>query len=251
MTRLMSILLAGLLSTAVHAGAGKTHGTAAVLDKGEWEVGLYTALRRGMGDGLELSIHPLTAILSPHIAVKKAWVREGDWHLASRHSLIYPTPLLRFLAREGTGGIIVADATIPHIIAADNRLLLSRDLTKRTTLSLRGRMMLGAELGESSWPTIDMPLAYTRTAAYQDHLATAAGVQLDGRIWRHLYYRAEIDGWLLPLSEGAWAAEARPSLIWRPTGRFTTAVGATGIVAEYPYGRAWHVLPSFDLIWGW
>ena len=251
MSRFICTLLAALLSTVVHAGAGQTHGTADVLDKGQWELGLYAALRRGMGDGLELSIHPLTTFLSPHIGVKKAWSTSGDWQLASRHSIIYPTPLLRFLARQGTGGIIVADATIPHIIASDNRMIVSRDLSKRTTLSLSGRMMLGAELGESQWPSIDMPLAYTRTAAYQDNLATAAGAQLDGQIWKRLYYRAELDGWYLPLSEGKWAAEVRPSIMWRPTDGFTTTLGGTAVMAQYPYGNAWHVLPSFDMIWGW
>ena len=61
-------LIALCLSTTAHGGAGTTHGTAAVLSDKEWEVGLYAPLRRGMGNGVELSIHPLVAILSPHLA---------------------------------------------------------------------------------------------------------------------------------------------------------------------------------------
>lgn len=251
MNALVLMLLCGLLSGPALAGAGSTHGTADVLDDGQWELGLYAALRRGMGNGLELSVHPLTAALSPHLAVKKVWRPDGSWRLASRHSLIYPTHLLRFLAREGTGGIIVADAQIPHILAADNRVIVSRSLGETTTLSLSGRMMLAASVGESDWPSIDMPLAYPRTAAYQDHLATALGTQIDGQIWKSLYYRCELDGWLLPLSEGQWAAELRATVPWRPTQGFTVELGSTAVMGAYPYGEEWHVLPSFDLIWGW
>ena len=96
MNALVLMLLCGLLSGPALAGAGSSHGTADVLDDGQWELGLYAALRRGMGNDLELSVHPLTAALSPHLAVKKVWRPDGSWRLASRHSLIYPTHLLRF-----------------------------------------------------------------------------------------------------------------------------------------------------------
>ena len=244
-------LFAGLLAAPAHAGAGTTHGTASVLADGEWEVGLYAPLRRGMGDGLEVSIHPLIAILSPHLAVKKVWKPEGEWMVASRHSLMYPTPLLRSLAREGTGGIIVADAVIPPILASDNRVILSRELSETTILSLSGRVMLGAELGESSWPSIHMPLAYTRTAAYQDNVATALGAQLDGHLFSTFYYRIDLDGWVLPLSEATWATEAKATAHWRPSDRFTVQAGGTAVLGAYPYGKSWHVLPAFDLIWRW
>ena len=44
----MKTLLCALLlmfSTVVQAGAGSTHGTATVIEKGEWELGLYAPLR--------------------------------------------------------------------------------------------------------------------------------------------------------------------------------------------------------------
>jgi hypothetical protein len=251
MKTLLCTLIACCLGAVAHAGAGTSHGTAEVLDKGEWEVGLYAPLRRGMGNGLELSLHPLVAIRSPHLAVKKAWVTDGEWQLSSRHSLLYPTPLLRTLSGEGTGGIIVADAVIPAILATDNRVILGRGLGEESTLSLSARMMLGAELGESSWPSIHMPLAYTRTAAYQDNLATAMGVQLDGSLFSTFHYRLDFDGWFLPLSDASWATELKSTLHWRPSDVFTMQAGATTVVGAYPYGNNWHILPAFDLIWRW
>ncbi len=245
----MALLI--MVSGVAYGGAGTSHGLTSVLSDGEWEVGLYAPLRRGMGNGVELSIHPLVALLSPHLAVKKQWSDDGDWRLASRHSLMYPTPLLKALAREGTGGIIVADAVIPPILATDNRLIVGRSLSPRTELNLSARMMLGAELGDSNWPSIDMPLAYTRTAAYQDNLATALGVQLDGLLVGVLFYRLDLDAWVLPLSEAQRAVEFKATLHWRPSDSFTVQAGSTTVVGQYPYGSNWHMLPAFDLIWRW
>ncbi|MGB0641528.1 MAG: hypothetical protein ACPGTU_19495 [Myxococcota bacterium] len=250
----MKTLLCALLlmfSTVAQAGAGSTHGTATVIEKGEWELGLYAPLRRGFGDDLELSIHPLTAIRSPNIALKKVWKPEGDWMLASRHSLFYPTPLLKTLSKEGTGGIIVADAVIPPIVASDNRIIFSRSLSETTMLSLGGRAMLGVGFGQNEWPSIHMPIAYPRTVAYQDYLATAFTAQLDGRLFGSVFYRLEFDGWLLPLSESTWATETKGMAHWRPSERFTMQAGGTLVAGAYPYGNNWHLLPGFDLIWRW
>ena len=250
MTAMWMALLAAFAPTA-QAGAGTSHGTAEVLDEGEWEVGVYAPLRRGMGNGVELSIHPLVALLSPHLALKKAWSTDGAWVVASRHSLMYPTPLLRTFAREGTGGIIVADAEIPPTLASDHRFIATTGVGDATDLSLSARVMVGAGLGEGDWPSIDMPLSYTRTAAYRDHVATAAGVQLDGGLVGPLFYRLDVDGWWLPNSDAAWATEVKTTVHWRPSDGFNAHIGATAVVGEYPYGNNWHVLPAFDLIWRW
>jgi hypothetical protein len=246
--------LAGLClasSTEAASGAGGTHGTADILDAGEWEIGLYAPLRRGFSGGWEISLHPLTALASPNVAVKKQWVDGGDWSLTSRHSLHFPARLLRALAREGTGGILVADATIPTIAATDHRLLASTQLGESTMLSLSARVLLGLEFGDSQWPSLDMPIAYPRTAAYQDTAAFAAGIQLDGPIWKSLNYRWATTVWALPFSEGRWAAESKTALPWRPNDSFTAQLSLTGTLADYPYGTDWHLLPGFDFIWSW
>jgi len=202
-----------------------------------------------MGNGLELSIHPITALLSPHIVAKKSLVERGEWSLAAQHGLQFPTPLLRTLARPGIGGILPADAVVPAILALDTRILASHSLGESSQITVSARIMLALSLGEESWPSIDMPIAYSRTAAFQDGIATAAGVQLDGALVSKLGYRLDIDGWFLPLSEGSWAVEARGVLPWRQSERFTAQVSTTAVIGDYPYGSAWHLLPGFDLIW--
>jgi hypothetical protein len=252
MIRSTCIALTALLSqSALATSPGDTHGTAYSLDEGQWELGFFAALRRGMGDGLELSIHPLTAIKAPNRAVKKTWVEGPSRPLATRHSLTYATPLLKSLAVPGTGGILPADSTIPHIVALDNRFLASQYLADDTLLTLSARLMLGLGIGESDWPSIDMPIAYSRTAAYRDYVATAIGVQVDGKLVGTLGYRVDVDAWILPLSTGKWALEGKVSLPWRPNQHFAAQLTGTAVVGDYPYGSNWHLLPGFDLIFGW
>ena len=249
MKRLFLAMLTTLGLSAAWASPGSTHGTAEVLEDGVWEIGVYAPLRRGMGNGLELSIHPLAALRAPHLVAKKSWGEKGGWALASRHGLQFPTPMLRTLARPGIGGILPADVVVPPILALDTRMLATRSLGESTKLTLSARVMAAAELGDSSWPTIDAPIAYTRTAVFQDGLATAAGVQLDGALVSKLGYRLDVDGWFMPLSAGSWAVEARGVMPWRHSERFTAQVSGTAVVGTYPYGSSWHLLPGFDLIW--
>ena len=169
----------------------------------------------------------------------------------SSYYIMLKPPLLKSLSRQGTGGILAADSVVPHVLVSDNRILQSREISENTTLTLSGRIVLAASFGESDWTGIHMPLAYPRTAAYQDGIATAAGLQLDGVLAESFGYRLDIDGWYLPLSEGRWALEAKGTLPWRPSERFTAQVTATAIVAEYPYGSNWHLLPGFDVIFSW
>ena len=249
-----TLLALGLVATTpltASAEAGSSHGTAQVLEQGEWEVGVFAPLRRGLSQGLEVSIHPLTALVSPNIALKKQWTDGGTWTLASRHSLHFPARLLRALATEGTGGVLPADATIPTIAASDNRLLASTELRESTTLTASLRAVLGAQMGEGAWPSLDMPIAYPRTAAYQDGASFALGGQVDGDLWKSWDYRVSTTFWALPWSDGKWAAESKLNLSWRPSKRFASQVTLTGAVGDYPYGTAWHALPGFDFIWRW
>jgi hypothetical protein len=237
--------------TALAKSPGETHGTAHVLEEGDWEYGLATGLHRGFGSGLELSIRPLGAILSPHLVAKKVWKEHEAWTLTTRHSLNLPTPLLRTLARPGTGGVLPADAVIPIILVLDSRFLATVALTDQTELTLSTRLVLAASFGQANWSSIDMPMVYSRTAAYHDGLATAFGAQLDGGLIGPLGYRVDLDLWWMPLSAGKWSIEGKACLPFRPTEHFAVQLTGTAVVGQYPYGVNWHLLPGFDLSWSW
>ena len=157
--------------------------------------------------------------------------------------------MLRMLARRGTGGILPGDAVVPTIISMDSRLLQTHRLDPETTLTLSVRVQLGAEIGDSDWPSLDMPIGYPRTLSYQENLVTAAALQLDGSLHAKFRYRVRTEFWSSPLVPEMWAAEGKATLIWRASESFTAQLTGMLIVGEYPYGSDWHALPAFDLIW--
>ena len=87
-------------------------GTAVTLPEGAWGKGLFDPLRHGQTENLEWAIHPVLFALLPNLALKLSLNDLSEWRLATRASFSFPTPLLRFLTREGTGGILSPDPTI-------------------------------------------------------------------------------------------------------------------------------------------
>jgi len=139
--------------------------TAHTLPKGRWEVGLFGPLRYGLSESTELEIHPIWAIVSPHIAVKQDLFEVGRWSLGVRQSIAYPTILLQNLARGGIGGIMPPDSQIPHIISSDTRLLATKDYSEKASVTMRLQLNVAPRFGESNYPHIPVPLVSHRVAA--------------------------------------------------------------------------------------
>ena len=52
------------------------------LPEGVGQIGLFQPLRYGLNDSLEISSHALTALLSPNVEIKKAFLDQGRWSMA-------------------------------------------------------------------------------------------------------------------------------------------------------------------------
>ena len=74
--------------------------SAQLLPKKRWEIGLFQPFRYGYSQSLEYSVHPLLFFVMPNVSIKTS---RGDllgWVSASRHGLVYPTPLLNMVAKD-------------------------------------------------------------------------------------------------------------------------------------------------------
>ena len=123
------LLLIGQLPAQLAEGEYWYSGTARLLPEGRKVGGLFEPLRYGRSDRLEWSVNPILALVIPNIAVKFASNELGSWQMAWRISAHYPTLLLRTLTREGSGGLLAPDPTIPqvpHLLFVRGELLLSR-----------------------------------------------------------------------------------------------------------------------------
>lgn len=254
--RLAPLLAATLAALPAAAPAGSSElqpGTARTLPAGRMAVGVFSPLRWGVRDDVELSLHPVLALVAPHLDVTLGWGEVAGVEVATRHGLLYPTPLMRLLSREGTGGIVPHDVTYPHLLATSQHLLLTRPVG-RHLLTLRAGGRLATNLtrfdGPRFWSEVEWHLVRPRTAAWFTGWSLDTGLAAEGPLWRTLGYRVELDGYLMPGLRGDRAAEWALLATWRPRPTLLVRAGAMWSWCEFPYGDRLSVpLPLVDVAW--
>jgi hypothetical protein len=243
------MILFSLLCSAFADQVDWSDDTAHTLPEGRWEVGLFGPLRYGWSESLEIEIHPLWALVSPHLAVKKDLLEFGRWSIAARQSIAYPTLLLRGLARGGIGGIMPPDSEIPHIISSDTRLLATKDYSEKASVTMRLQLNVAPRFGTSDFPHIPVPVVYPRLASYQGVATVGAGTFMRCEMTDGLEVRTDTQLWFMAGNEGNWAVEQWASLRWFAGSKFSVDAGVVGTIGAYPYGQEWHLVPTFDLNW--
>lgn len=252
MRRLLAVLLvAATLLSAVPAAAENAAWSgrrADTLPDGRWEVGIFSPLRYGLTDDIELSTHPLAFFVVPNISAKVSWNDNKPWRLATRHGLHYPTPLLNLISREGAGGILPANTDVPHIIGITNEILATTTIPLfRRWFTVRLGFTVAPDIGDETLPPLELPIVFPRTAAYGNFGTGHAGISLEGEIGGPFYYFLDTTMFVIPGYEGAFSFENTLQLSWRPSGqRFMVTVGGRGIYGGYPYGEQIHVVPMID-----
>jgi hypothetical protein len=252
--------LATLLALFVGAGAGPTAApwsdeTALVLPERRAELGVFTPLRYGLRDRVEVSVHPALFLVAPNASTKIAWGAPAGIALASDHSLLYPTQLMRLLSRSGAGGIVPPDVRYPQILATSHHLLASAPIGEHlVTLRAGGTLAwnLTAFEGPRFWSDVEWHLVRPRIAAWLTGVSADAGLAADGPVAGAFRYRLELDRFFLPGLRGDWAWEWAALAEWRPSTRFRLRAGAKWSYAAFPYGTRLSVpLPLVDAAWGW
>ena len=246
------LFLVNLNSTEVNNVDGLANfnkNTAQLMEKGQWSVGVFSPLRYGLKDDIELEVHPGWALLAPHIGVKNRKGSLKNWQISRKYSISYPTPLLKKLASPGIGGILAADSTIPQIISAGNDNYLTRSFEKAGSLTLAVGAHFAYSFGDSNYTTIDAPYGFRLTNLYQNGISVNIGLGWEYFITQKLGFRIWSQSYLFPASEQKWMVEERDTFLYQVSERSQLSAGVNMAVGEYPYGTNWHVLPSVD--WAW
>lgn len=228
-------------------------GTAYLLPAGRWEIGVFQSLRWGYSESLEISTHPLAFFVMPNLAVKWSHGFYRDFKISTRHSLYYPTPLLRTIAREGTGGIISPEFDIPHLVSIYNEVLISKLIAKGHLITGKAGFCVAIESDElNDRTTIDLPLVFPRLNVFYQGYGFRGGCNLEGKLVRRWNYLADVDVFYYPGADEAMAFEHKGLLLWTKSQRFQLCFGYKLTYGEYPFGTQWHLLgPLFDLVWAW
>ena len=230
-----------------------SQGTAYLLPTGRMEVGLFQPLRYGCSESLEFSTHPLVCILMPNLSAKWSHGSFGGYILSSRHSVYYPTPLLRTFAREEIGGMISPEFDIPGMVSLYNEILLSKQITEDHLFTGKGGFAIAFKSGElDERSTIDLPLVFPRLAIFYNGYGFRFGGDLQGKFVKRWYYLVDVDIFYAPGAEENMAFEHKGLFLWTKSQRFQLCVGYKLVYGEYPFGAQWHfLLPLFDLQWSW
>lgn len=223
--------------------------TALLSEVGRWEVGLSGPLRYGLSEELELAVHPLLFFVAPNAQLKVAHGQRGGWHVASKHQLTYPTPLLRLLAREGIGGILPSARAVPHIVSLQSELLVTREVGAHW-VSLGLGVQVAPRVGESQLVSIDLPFVYPRTAAMFGWATGIASVHMQGPIAGKFGYEADVRAFTYPGVDGAFAVEQGAALRLTTSPRFMAQLGYRLSYAGYPFGTMFNIVPTLELAWG-
>jgi hypothetical protein len=246
----MFALLSLLMSA--HAEPTKfTPNSTETLDAGEWSIGLFAPLRYGITDKVELSVvHPGYVLQAPHLRVMIDQGSLGDWTVMTRHQVGYPTPMLRFFARGGIGGILPPDSVIPNTIVLKNDAYFGNSFEAgELTLSLGAS--IAVELGESDYSTIDYAFAFRQTNLYQNKLSVQIGVGWEQFFTDGIGVRTWNKSYFYPLADYQWVVESRDDLVFQVSEQSQALLGLNLSMAEYPWGTEWHAFPAADWVWVW
>ena len=250
--KLKILIFAGLLMM-THLGIAQekalSNDLSTVLKKGQKEYPLFGVKRIGIGHDMELQVHPLLFFLDPHIGLKKYWGNKNKWHISSRHTLNYPTILLKTISREGTGGVLPKTSVIPQIFSTKNEIQVAKALGDQFRFTAILGLELAATLGDSDFPTIDLPFAYRRTAVYHDHFLPYFGLQLEGDLTPELKYELAFTAYKIMNDTGGFTFEDKVILYWKKSRKFGLKAGLASAFGKYPFGNDIRWMPLVDFVW--
>jgi len=228
-------------------------GSAYILPQKRVELGLFQPLRYGYSKNIEWSTHPIYFFIIPNFSVKWFHGFYKDIVYTTRHSIYYPTYLLRTISREGTGGIISPEFDIPHMLAFNNELLISMPMGTDHFITGKAGIGFGIKFGElDDRTTVDLPMVYNRLDVFYHGYQLRFGADFQGRIYERWHYLLDADYYLIPGVEHNKAFEQKGLILWNKSTKTQLSIGYKLIYGEYPFGSQWHLfLPIFDIQRAW
>jgi len=225
-------------------------GTAFILPQKRYEIGLFQALRYGYSESVELSIHPIIALVMPNISLKKSLATRTDFIISSRHAIYYPTPLLRLITKEGIGGMISPEFEIPHIISLYNEIILTKPLADFHYFTIKTGLNLAVKSSRlDERTTIDLPLIFPRLAVFYRGIGLRGGCDLTGKIFQNWEYLVDADIFYYFNTDENFALEHKGMILWNTSENFQISMGYKLTFCEYPFGNQWHFFPLMDIQW--
>ncbi|MFC1480806.1 hypothetical protein ACFL6E_00995 [Candidatus Neomarinimicrobiota bacterium] len=249
------IILVGIFQQPLSAQENRnwSAGTAYTIPQGRRETGLFQPLRNATTNTREWIIKPIIFPVFPNIAYKQQLQQWRGGQLSYKLGFQYPTLLLRMIRKEGTGGILAPDPTIPqmpHMLRMRYELLYSKPFSEAILLTYKAGIA-GAINGQDAdtRTTIDLPVIYPRMAVYYNGLQFNGGIDALLRISSNLTILVDGELFWTPGYDYPIALENKLAATWHKSETFAFQFGFQHSLGEYPFGKQQHLIPIFDLIW--
>lgn len=237
--------------------------SAHILPPKSWSVGVFQPLRYGLKDGLELSSHPGWFFVFPNASFKVPVSGFKSFHSAAKVSFAYPTPLLNMLSRQGIGGVIDPNLTIPPMLGVSGSLLMSKEVLGVNATAKVG-LDFGLVFGElDTRSNIDLPIVYHRLEVFHNGWGWHTGLDLEKALIKKFRVFMDLDLRFIPnldnsrktdnyaMRSGDYSIEHKMLLIWERSSNFRMMVGYKLVSGEYPYGKQTRLLPYIPLLERW
>ena len=254
MKRIKYLLVFALLMNIIYSQEIKTVSskTAYIIPAKSWEIGVFQPLKYGINDEYEISIHPIAFFVSPNLQMKRYLTDWQGFFISTQHTFYYPTPLLKMIAREGTGGIIAKEFKddIPQMFSLYNGVLVSKQTDSKHIVTLKAGFKFAITSGDlDDRTTIDLPLVYPRLQPFYEGFGLDYGVNVTANIVRNFYTDTQFELFHFPGSDENLAFEYSTLYSWRKSSGFQISGGFKAIYGKYPFGSQWRLLPMFDMKW--
>lgn len=227
-----------------------SNNTVKTLKKGRKEIGIFSPLKFGLKDSIEITVHPIYFLIIPNVEIKKYWKSFGIFELASKHKLSYPTLLYKTISRRGTGGVLPATADIPQMIKINNSLMLGKTINEYFTATISGGVDLTLSFSKGNFPEIEHHLVYPRTYSYNNLFTPYFAVNFTGKFFGNIYYDYDFTMFFMTNVNTGNILENKFKFQWNITDKFAAKAGVLVSYGKYPYGYDRGLFPVFDLMYG-
>lgn len=240
-------------------------GSAQTIAQRRFETGFILApARYGITDSLEISTSLLWDYFVPTLGVKNFWGSYDGFLISSAHSIYSPTPLLRFVSKEKTGGLLPPDNYVPFFVVLDNYLLVSHQIAENHfgTVRVGGKLAFAISDQTSNHPayerlqTIDYPFIFPRTAFLTKTPAFTqdGGITVSGPLFWQLHYEASLDIFRFSTRDNlreedfsCWALESSAVVKWHISEHVSAHLGMIYSTGTFPFGTNWVLYPLLDI----
>ena len=263
MVRALILLTALLVSITRGGNANWDSHSAHIMPPKKWSVGIFQPLRFGLKEGLELSSHPGWFLVLPNVSFKIPFADFKSFNTATKVYFVYPTPLLNMLSREGIGGIIDPNLTIPPMLGVSGSFIMSREVL-RVNLTAKIGLDFGLVFGDlDTRSNIDLPIVYHRLEVFQNGWGWHTGLDLDTKLIKKVRILVDLDLRYIPetgkrgkgknydMRSGDYSIEHKMLLIWEPSSTFRIMTGYKLVSGDYPYGKQTRLLPYIPFVEQW